>query len=406
MKYTLPLIVFCLLLFNQKVEAQGFIDLNSMLENLNDQERNSIFDNLGDFDLVDLQELQDCGVLDQLYNLLDGELPDDQLGDLLTTLDNSEIYFGDLLQDVPGLGDADMAAIAAECQDIIAAYQNNDIELGTALDQDVTFEIAELPIDYNPNTNPLMENMQEGFNVNEFNPETGIQAVFDQIFDESLFSSLEIAYGRKEAMVTYYGTDKLASMENVQVVRVGTVPEFDQLFEPYWSGTISWTDNNFGFVTGGEGQTITNSFNPFVMEGEFGVMFNPGLTIGGIPNSRVITRLGVEAAAYMPAHIDPYNEKSLSNVGKTTACAPQLGTGYEITVGDLTTWILGTVSYGFTSNCPYPYSNVRFEAGARFGNAVNVRYSLGQQNWADGDNKRVQTRNQFTVGLIIDELFN
>ncbi len=64
------------------------------------------------------------------------------------------------------------------------------------------------------------------------------------------------------------------------------------------------------------------------------------------------------------------------------------------------------MSYGQVANCPdHNYRSYKFEAGARFGKSINLRYSVGKQNWAQLDNKQVNTKQQFTIGLLTSSLF-
>ncbi|PJA50288.1 MAG: hypothetical protein CO171_02540 [Syntrophobacterales bacterium CG_4_9_14_3_um_filter_49_8] len=77
-----------------------------------------------------------------------------------------------------------------------------------------------------------------------------------------------------------------------------------------------------------------------------------------------------------------------------------------MTTGPLTIYSLATVAHGgvFHAVLPYRYNAMRFEAGMRFGNIINVRYSTGHVTWQDNDNRRADIKNQVTVGIILQEL--
>ncbi|TAK41263.1 MAG: hypothetical protein EPO28_08870 [Saprospiraceae bacterium] len=51
-----------------------------------------------------------------------------------------------------------------------------------------------------------------------------------------------------------------------------------------------------------------------------------------------------------------------------------------------------------------PKGQVSFQPGMRFGNIINVRYSMGHVTWQDNDNRRANIKNQVTVGIILQEL--
>ena len=236
----------------------------------------------------------------------------------------------------------------------------------------------------------------------------GFEDVINDLFSSALFTNLEIAYGRKEANVEYYGQTYQTGLEATQLVRVGSVPSFDKLWESRWHAMASWTPEEF--LTGGGDPTLTNinkdGFAPFVLEFEFASMYNPGFSFGSTAGARVITSLGMEFATYAPAHIDASKPHSLDNVGYTTGFGPQIGTGFATRFGKLTSYATGTFALGRVNGADaYAYRSMKFEAGTRFGDAINVRYSVGQQDWALDANKRVNTRQQFTIGLLTDSLF-
>lgn len=236
----------------------------------------------------------------------------------------------------------------------------------------------------------------------------GFEDVIDDLFSSALFTNLEIAYGRKQTDVGYYGQSYQTGLEATQLVRVGSVPSFDKLWESRWHAMASWTPEEF--LTGGGDPTSTNinkdEFAPFVLEFEFASMYNPGFSFGSTAGARVITSLGMEFATYVPAHVDPSNPGSADNVGYTTGFGPQVGTGFATRFGKLTSYATGTFALGRVNGSDeYAYRSMKFEAGTRFGDAINVRYSVGQQDWASDSNKRVNTRQQFTIGLLTDSLF-
>lgn len=413
MKKLLPLAIFLTsFFFTQKAVSQTFPSLNVLLEYLTEEQRTDFFDQIENLDINELGGyLQESGGMDQLLTFLNGDLPYDELGSLLNTFDSAGIYLDEWLGNLFGLSDEDLNAILNQVnnvEDVFANYDGTFDDLFAQYQDSISSDLPVIQIPGDLDNDILLENFENALNLFPEDTTQGVQNVIDQLFDRDVFSSMEIAYGRKAAIVDWYGTRREIGMQNLQVIRVGTVPSFNNDFEPFWSGTVSWSNNQFGLVTGSEANAVEDKFNPFIFEGDFGVMYNPSLPFPGLANGRLITRLGFEVAAYAPPHINTDKVRTLSNIGKTTGSGAQIGTGYEITVGQLSTYVMGIASFGSVNNSPdpYAYSNLKIEVGARFGDVINVRYSHGQQDWARKDHKRVNTRNQFTIGIIMDELFN
>lgn len=411
MKILFPFLIFCCFFVSpDQTKAQGFLDFQSLIEHLGEDQRNDFFEQLQQLDMDVLGSyLQECGAMDDLFEMLNGELPFSEFADLFGTFTNAGIYLKDLLSNMTNIPIDDQDVLLNQLDDIQEIYIGLDQSFLDIYNENINNihqqnPAAQLP--ENLNLDPLVDNFDSALTEFDFDNTNGLQGIFDDIFNASLVNSLELAYGRKSAVVHWYGDQSPVSMDNLQVLRVGTVPVFEKDLEPFWSFTASWTDNNFGLVTGSEGHEVDDAFNPFIIEGDFGLMYNPELPVVGLPNARFITRLGFEVGTYMPPHIQASDEATYSNVGKTTGCGPQIGTGFAITEGLLTTYVMGLATYGVVSNCPYPYTNLKLEIGAKFNDAINLRYSLGQQDWANEDNKRVNTLQQVTVGLVLSKLFN
>ena len=120
---------------------------------------------------------------------------------------------------------------------------------------------------------------------------------------------------------------------------------------------------------------------------------------------RLYTSIGMEAAAYMPSHIEVGAPGSAgSRVGKTTGYGPQVGVGFTAGYENVIFYSYGTVAHGaIIESDDYRYNSMTINAGFRFGNTLNVRYSYGDYAWAPDGNKTAQL-SRFTVGIIIDDL--
>jgi len=406
--------------------AQIAGDFTDLLEQADSTQRADFLSMLEemDVDLVDLNDsLNNSGVQAGLRDLLQGENPIMDLDSLMEEWSVGRGLLFDGLNDA-GTDSLEIDSVMGTFDHINDTWNENVVDLSTLFD-----EYSDDINDVNDPNNPLdiivTDPKTDGLDSLEFDLEDalentevntgGLSDVIGQMFDEDLFSQFEIAYGRKAANIRYYDSSYELTMEDLQVLRIGTVPTFTADWEARWHMSGSWTgDENTGQIGNTEitSQAEDESIvNPLTIDCDFAFMYNPRIAwfngnANEIVNIRLMTSLGVEVATYVPDHINPNIAHTMDNVGFTTSCGPQVGTGFSVATGSIVLYTLGTVSYGVVGNSTYNYTSMNFSAGVRFGNAINIRYSKGHQNWAPDKRKRVNTLQQVTVGVILDELFN
>ena len=405
--------------------AQIANDYSALLEQADSTQRAdflSMLENM-DVDLVDLNDsLNNSGVQTGLYDLLQGQNP---IMNLDSLIEEWSVGRGLLLNGLTDMGTdpLEIDSVLVTFDNINDTWNENVVDLSTIFD-----EYSDDINNANDPSNPLgvtvtdptsagldsleldLENALENTDINP----GGFSDVIGQLFNENLFTQFEIAYGRKAVNVNYYSSNYSLTMEDLQVLRIGTVPTFASDWEARWHMSGSWSGEEVGPISNSEivSQAENESIvNPLTIDCDFAFMYNPKIVWfnggdGQMVTVRLITSLGVEVSTYVPDHINPDIPFTLDNEGFTTSCGPQLGTGFSVATGPITAYTLGTIAHGVVGNGPYNYTSMNFTAGVRFGNAINIRYSMGHQDWAPDQNKRVNTLQQFTVGVILDELFN
>lgn len=387
------------------IERQSFLgNLDSLLSgDFTDDSGELILGNLGN-------GIIDSGVIDSLNSLRDGSNPISDLDALTSEWGAGRDTLSGFLAG-NGIDSTGQADLLGQFDITNSNWDMNTDSLGDIFDdyQDDLDPGSEVNIDGppSPGIGNIFNDLNNSLDTTATSGLGGFSSVINDLFNSSLFTDLEIAYGRKKADVGYYGTGYSTGMESTQVVRIGSVPSFDKLWESRWSASASWTPEEF--LTGGGDPTSTptneGGFSPLVFDFEFASMYNPGFSFGNIAGARVITSLGMEMSTYAPAHIDPSLQRTANNVGYTTGFGPQVGTGFATRVGQVTSYAMGTFALGRVNGAGYDYQSMKFEAGTRFGDKINLRYSVGQQDWSLDANKRVNTRQQFTVGVLTSSLF-
>lgn len=242
-------------------------------------------------------------------------------------------------------------------------------------------------------------------------------SLLDKIFDVNLFPDIELAFGSQDVKCSYWGKEY---NKNAKVFRIGSVPRFDKKvfdnngklpvvpIEARWHVEVSWFSGDDN-TTGGDSNNNTTeggAFNPMLFFGDYALMATPQIGVLGNTTFRLITSLGTEFGTYAPAHKDFDRRYTSSNKGYTTGVGAQAGAGVAFTTGALTVYSLATYAQGQTLKAAqtYPYSDARYEVGARYGKIINVRYSSGITSWQTDGNRVADVKNQFTVGLILAEL--
>jgi hypothetical protein len=249
----------------------------------------------------------------------------------------------------------------------------------------------------------LKTNQQSAFGTSLSNGLGNFTQLFNQIFNSTLFTRIEIFGGKQNSRARYYSNYYLTELP---VMGVRSVEQFDRIIEPRWRFQGSWFPTNQ--TLGPNDATSTFKKNEaFMFNGSFEVMFNPAFRFLN-KNMRAITTLGIDAATYAPAHKTSAHP---NNQGNSTGWGPILGVGMSTKVGSTTVFTMSTYSMGNVVCGPeytksnYRYTSFRAEAGIILGNTATARFeiSLGN-NWATTSMKSVHYH-QFTIGLPLTKLF-
>ena len=418
MKNFVQLIIAALLLLITSFTVGAQVDpiLGSILNQLDSNQRADYFTNLNGTDLDGLGDgLDDSGVIDSLINLIDGDNPIANLDSLPEEWMGGRDFLTELI-DSTNRDTLNIDAMLGGFDHVNGEWNNNFDSLGGIFDNysdELMGGTDGLDVDDPPGQDfdSLFSQIQYDTFSNGGVGGERFGEIVNNLFNKDLYTDLELAYGQKSAGILFYDEEN-SNKNEIQVVRVGSVPSFSTLWESRWHASGSFT--NATTTTNPDGTPNTTSgFNPLVMDFDYAIMYNPGFSFGGT-SFRYISGVGIEAAMYAPSHSSTATNTNARNsrIGNTTGYGPQLSTGFSLTQGDLTTYAIASVAYGSVvcgEMLDHNYSSIKYEAGIRYSNLINVRYAVGEQSWtadlADDTGKRVRTRQQFTVGLILDTLF-
>ena len=189
---------------------------------------------------------------------------------------------------------------------------------------------------------------------------------------------------------------------NASVIRIGSVPRFDQTWEVSWFVKASFFQEVD--LEKAETSTLKEGFNELMYDGQFAMHFNPAIGMSNDVNIRLYSSLGMEVSSHIPAHVNFADPDTHTNVGRTTGYGPQIGAGTVVNFGNTSLYTFGTMATGDVFNTPgYRFNSRTLNAGVRIGDTVNIRYTEGTKSWAPKDQKTTSFR-RFTVGLILSEL--
>jgi len=316
---------------------------------------------LGENERAEFNTFRDQMDMGDVMDQLSAEGYVDEFGNLLASNSQFNEFFNDLYK---GLKEVDESE---EAQD---AYGEGFDKLGERWDD----ALGAIPAD--PNGSP--------------------EAAVDELMDPYLFPSLELATGIKPVSFDYYGNSGIHSTKPLLAIRLGTAPIYDQLWTTRWSLSGAWdSDVNPAAIRLSATEYVSDQVNsgnrPVFMEGDFALMYNPGINLKSIGHARLLTSMGMEFGTYTPDNF-------------TTSCAAQLGTGLSYGKPGCVVYVLCTVAYGSVINSPgYSYNSKKLTTGVLIGNSVDVRYSSGVQQWAPNGNKTATTVHEFTVGLLLNK---
>lgn len=243
----------------------------------------------------------------------------------------------------------------------------------------------------------LVESVEYGLDLTNPQGIGNLEEVANTLFGSAF--SLELAYGQQFADARYY-EEKYSAVANV--IRLASVPRFDQDWEARWSimGSFFNVDEDLR----AEVSSLQAGFNGLWGNAQFALMYNPEISRSRGMTIRLYSSLGMEASTYVPPHVRDYDPRSRDNVGNTTGYGPQIGAGAIITAGPASLYTYGTLATGdVVKGFDYRFRSRTANAGIRYGDAVNVLYSYGNAWWAPNLNKFIEYH-QITVGIILTEL--
>ena len=395
------------------LQAQNSPAITSLLEQVDTTKRDTFKHNLEVLlDDLDIQDFQLEGVIDSFFKLdINGNtlIFGDQAFPFEWDINN--LNLNEFLRN-SGFSTADSLELGDQFEAVNEVWNNNLDTLGSS------FDLFDGPIEFNPNAVQEGQDRYDQFSglrrqsihilQRRLNRELGatepgeignLGGLLDNAFS-SLFN-LELAFGKETAAITYY---REQSEKVANVIRVGSVPEFDRTWEAQWHLQGAFLRGNQQTLD--ENIVLEENAEILRLGGNFSCMFNPGLgrlRAGG--RFRLYTSLGIEFDTYVPAHIDPLNKATIDNVGKTTGYGPQIGSGFIVGTPLATFYTYGTLSYGGVSKSPgYKYEARAVHAGVRFGHVANIRYEQGKASWAPNDRKAI-SYSRITVGILLTELF-
>lgn len=252
----------------------------------------------------------------------------------------------------------------------------------------------------------LNQNLTAAFGSTPATGISNISSFFNQIFNKSLITSLELYGGRASTTGSYYGSNFSIP---ANVIGMRSVEQFDRTWEPRWAFQISGTTKAIGDPANGEKSAASGNdrFNPLSIDGNFSIMYNLNiLTVGDNLPVRLISLLGLEASTFCPTYREFNQPFTNNNKGFTTGWGPQIGAGFSTKIARFTAYTLGTLSFGEVNlgGPDYRYFNTQIEAGIRFDNKVTMRVRTGTTSWAPQSHK-IFNNHQVTVGLPISALF-
>lgn len=234
----------------------------------------------------------------------------------------------------------------------------------------------------------------------------GVDSLRD-VVETTMFNGdldIEMAFGQEWSTANYY---EQAYGVRSSVIRIASVPRHDQTLEYRWalSGSFFTAAEN---LTSDNGVNLVDGLNPFVCNANFAFLYQPRFGRVGFNRAdfRFYTSIGVDLGTYIPSHFDANDPLNDTNVGKTTGYGPEIGAGFIVKFPEVNLYSYATIAQGdIVNGDDYRYRSESINAGVSVREMLNIRYTLGSQRWADGDDKTVLF-SRFTIGVILDEFNN
>lgn len=282
---------------------------------------------------------------------------------------------------------------------VITSYQDS---LSDANEQTFSSWATAFPLltgDWLLSYNQLLNNQLPA--VLSGNTNQGVDSL-TEVLDSTLFANgydFEMAFGQEWSQVHFWGERYSARSS---LVRIATVPRFNQTIETRWAIEGSFFNSSEDLFDENSA-SLDQGINPFICSANFAMMYLPRLATlrGGKGDFRIYTSVGMDLGTYAPSHA---NSLYADRVGNTTGYGPQIGAGFVLDYSDIVLYSYATYARGNVVDAEnYKYNASTLNAGIRLGNAINVRYTLGESVWAVDDQKRA-TFSRLTVGVILDSL--
>lgn len=219
---------------------------------------------------------------------------------------------------------------------------------------------------------------------------------WDKIVNNLLndFGALEIGAGFQSLLATYY--EEAPDSTTAILVRFGSAPNYNQLWGAEWNAWISFK----GGQEDAENLVPASSgFKSFLAGGSVSFQYRPEIPFTqGV--MRLITGVGANVGAYMPARINPAKPSSLNNQGKTTGFGPEVRLGFAVNTGNLGFYAYSNHSTGYVLRCPdFPYDSWQVVSGIQW-EALHLRYAHGKTSWAKAGNRQA-TYNEVSLNVRI-----
>lgn len=221
---------------------------------------------------------------------------------------------------------------------------------------------------------------------------------WDSMVDNLLtgFGALEIGAGVQSLYATYY--DEAPDSVTTVLLRFGSAPNYNQLWGAEWNVWASFKGENNN--QNGENPNPTNAgFKSYLAGGNVSFQYRPEIPFAkGV--MRLISGVGANVEAYMPARINPAKQASLNNQGKTTGFGPEVRLGFAVTTGDVSFYGYSNRSKGYVLRCPdYPFDSWQVVSGIQW-QALHLRYVHGDTKWAKAENRHA-TYNEVSISVSI-----
>ncbi|WP_373548914.1 hypothetical protein [Haliscomenobacter sp.] len=249
--------------------------------------------------------------------------------------------------------------------------------------------LAEAEATYEAASNTMQTNLDQQYqdftNIFLSTSNQSNERPWDVIVNKLLndFGALEIGAGLQSVFATYY--DEAPDSTTAMLVRFGSAPDYNQLWGAEWNAWVSFKGSSTSQNSENLSQN-TDGFQSLLAGGNVSFQYRPEIPFTkGV--MRLITGVGANVGAYMPARINPDKPASFNNQGKTTGFGPEVRLGFAVNAGKISFYGYSNHSKGYVLRCPdYPFDSWQVVSGIQW-QALHLRMLHGHTNWAVGDNR-------------------